>query len=177
MLYSPSTKGFYLPEIHGSAIPADAVQIDDALHASLMKAQSSGQVIVPGPTGAPIAVDPSTLLTLDQVKAQKISELTSAANAAIGGLVSYKNTQFQADEKVSQTRLKGVLTAYTAATLPANFYWVDAGNNQVPMTYADLQGLAAAMANQGWAAFEKLQTIKAQVNAASDIATVNAITW
>lgn len=114
--------------------------------------------------------------SLDQVKAAKIVELTSAADAAIGGLVAYKNTQFQADEAVSQSRLKGVLTAYTAATLPANFYWVDAGNNQVPMTYADLQGLAAAMANQGWAAFEKLQTIKAQVNAASDIATVNAIT-
>ena len=177
MLYSPSTKGFYIAAVHGVAIPADAVQIDDAHYAALMSAQAAGQVIVPGPSGAPVAVDPSTLLTLDQVKAQKISELTSAANAAIGGLVSYKNTQFQADEAVSQSRLKGVLTAYTAATLPANFYWVDAGNNQVPMTYADLQGLAAAMANQGWPAFERLQTLKAQVNAAADIASINAVSW
>ena len=120
---------------------------------------------------------PPTAISLDQVKAAKISALTAACNAAISAPVAYKSTQFQADEAVSQSRLKGVLSAYSATTLPTGFYWVDSTNSQIPMTYADLLGLAKAMADQGWAAYQHLQVLKAEVNAATDIAAVNAVTW
>lgn len=158
---------------------ATAGDIVEMFHPSLVWVDVTGAQPAPGPgwsyDGA--AFHPPAAASIEQVKAAKIAELTAACDAAIGALVAYKGTQFQADEATSQSRLKGVLTAYTATTLPANFYWVDATNVQVPMTYADLQGLAAAMANQGWTAFAKLQTLKAQVNASVDASAVNAVTW
>jgi hypothetical protein len=54
-LFSPSTRGFYLPELHGDAIPEDAVEISAAAHAALLEAQASGQVIEPGEGGVPVA--------------------------------------------------------------------------------------------------------------------------
>ena len=56
--YSPSTGGFYPEDVHGSAIPADAVEISVALHDGLMHAQTQGKRIEPGPDGMPRAVDP-----------------------------------------------------------------------------------------------------------------------
>lgn len=53
MHYSPSTGGFYLPEIHGEAIPADAVAISKAEYDALMQGQSAGQQIRPGAGGRP----------------------------------------------------------------------------------------------------------------------------
>lgn len=58
MLYAASTGGFYLPEIHGDAIPPDAVEISAEDHAALMAANGMGKVIVAGPGGVPIAIDP-----------------------------------------------------------------------------------------------------------------------
>jgi hypothetical protein len=58
MLYSPSTAGFYHPKIHGAGIPADAVEITDARHAELIAGQADGRIIVAGPDGAPVLVDP-----------------------------------------------------------------------------------------------------------------------
>jgi hypothetical protein len=61
MLYSKSTGGFYDVAIHGTAIPADAVEITDDLHAALMNAQSDGMRISSDETGGPIAVAPPPL--------------------------------------------------------------------------------------------------------------------
>lgn len=46
MFYSKSTKGFYTPDVHGTDIPADAVEITDDSYQSLMDGQSVGMVIV-----------------------------------------------------------------------------------------------------------------------------------
>lgn len=46
MLYSKTTGGFYDPSIHGSAVPADCVEISQARHAELLAEQSAGKVIV-----------------------------------------------------------------------------------------------------------------------------------
>ncbi|MBU8545801.1 MULTISPECIES: hypothetical protein [Roseomonadaceae] len=56
--YAPSTGGFYRADIHGAAVPADAVPVSPDLHAALIAAQAAGQRILPGPDGAPIAQDP-----------------------------------------------------------------------------------------------------------------------
>jgi hypothetical protein len=58
MFYSKSTGGFYAPEIHGTRIPADAVEITAAEHAALLEAQSSGKTIQPDANGYPVAVNP-----------------------------------------------------------------------------------------------------------------------
>jgi len=56
-LYSASNRGFYCRDVHGDAIPPDAVEITDDEHASLLAAQSAGQVITADAAGRPIAVD------------------------------------------------------------------------------------------------------------------------
>lgn len=53
--YSASTGGFYHTDLHGEAIPADAVAVSEQAHASLMIAQGRGAEIVAGPDGAPFA--------------------------------------------------------------------------------------------------------------------------
>ncbi len=84
---------------------------------------------------------------------------------------------YQADPG-SVANLQASLAGFAAAqATPAGFYWVAADNTQVPFTYADLQGLAAAMLAQGWTAFQHLQTQKAAVNAATTLAAVQAVTW
>jgi hypothetical protein len=58
MFYSSKNGGFYTREIHGDAIPADAVEITDKEHADLLAAQSSGKIIQADSNGYPVAVDP-----------------------------------------------------------------------------------------------------------------------
>lgn len=58
MFFSPTTSGFYSPEIHGSAIPADAVEITADEHVALLAGQSAGKRIVAGPGGRPVLADP-----------------------------------------------------------------------------------------------------------------------
>lgn len=57
-LFSAQTSGFYLEGFHRD-IPADAVQITQAEHAALLKAQSQGKIIQPDENGNPVAVDPA----------------------------------------------------------------------------------------------------------------------
>ena len=57
MRYSPSTGGFYTPEIHGAAIPADAVEITTAAHAALLDGQAAGKRIVADQSGNPVLQD------------------------------------------------------------------------------------------------------------------------
>ena len=58
MFYSKSTGGFYSTEIHGTAIPADAVPITDAEHQTLLAGQSTGQIITTDTSGNPILAAP-----------------------------------------------------------------------------------------------------------------------
>lgn len=66
--YSPSTGAFYHTDMHGDAIPADAIAISEQTHASLMSAQARGAEIVMSPTEGVIArmpgQDRETLLGL-----------------------------------------------------------------------------------------------------------------
>ena len=57
MYYSAQTKGFYDVDIHGPDIPADAVEITDHEHRTLIIGQSVGQIIVVGPDGRPALQD------------------------------------------------------------------------------------------------------------------------
>ncbi len=76
MRYSAQTGGFYTTEIHGTNIPADAVEITSADHAALLAAQSAGKLIEPDANGYPIAVDPPP---------PTLAEVQAAAHAAIDG--------------------------------------------------------------------------------------------
>lgn len=57
MLYSPSTNGFYNPDINPD-IPADARPVSSAQYKAALAAQTLGKQIRPGADGLPVALDP-----------------------------------------------------------------------------------------------------------------------
>lgn len=69
MLYSASTGGFYSKDLHGDAIPADAVAISSFHHQALVEAQSRGATIVANDNGWPIAVYPPEPTLAEKAKA------------------------------------------------------------------------------------------------------------
>ncbi|MFD2264365.1 hypothetical protein ACFSM5_15785 [Lacibacterium aquatile] len=72
--YSAETGGFYVPEIHGDAIPPNAVMITRTEHAALLDGQSAGQQIMSDEDGRPILVDrPPPVLEL--VKARALRQI------------------------------------------------------------------------------------------------------
>jgi hypothetical protein len=100
MFFAASTGGFYHPQINGTAIPEDAVEITAEAHAALMEAQTEGAQIVPGPGGAPTLLWPTppteaellaawrerTTVSAFQAKAALLNRgLLDAANAAATG--------------------------------------------------------------------------------------------
>lgn len=58
MFYSKTTGGFYSREIHGDAIPSDAVEITAAEHSDLLEGQSQGKLIQADAKGKPVLADP-----------------------------------------------------------------------------------------------------------------------
>lgn len=58
MFYSKSTGGFYVEELHGVSIPADAVEITAEQHAALLAGQSAGKRISANANGFPVLQDP-----------------------------------------------------------------------------------------------------------------------
>lgn len=173
MFYAKSTGGFYDRSVHGDNIPADAVEVSSEQHQALLAAQASGQVITSDAAGNPISVDPRSVMTLSELQADQIARIEAAYQAAIQAPVSYMATLFQADE-ASQSILARCLSA---GAVPAGFFWLDAQNNQVSMSYTQLQGLAAAMLAQGQEAFAKKTQLKEQVRAATTRAAVEAVVW
>ena len=122
--------------------------------------------------------DPNTKTVLPELtydKRLKIDKLKMKYEEEIQSDVPYMGTTFQADEK-SQVMITKVLAA-SGGTLPTDFFWLDANNNQVPMTYTDLQGLANAILLRGQQAFAKYQELRTQIKSATDIATLETIVW
>ena len=55
--FSPSRCGFYLPEIHGDAMPGDVVAIPPEEYEALLAGQEQGRQIAAGEDGRPVLVD------------------------------------------------------------------------------------------------------------------------
>ena len=116
--------------------------------------------------------------------AAKLAEFETAYAAAIVADVTYTSKggitkTYQADAgSVSnlQASILGCQSANPSApATPAGFYWVASDNTQVPFTFADLQGLAAAIFAQGAAAFQTLQTKKANAKAATTYVALSGV--
>lgn len=57
MFYSKSTRGFYDPQLHGSNIPSDCVEVSLQDYDALFAGQSEGKDIVPNADGYPVLVE------------------------------------------------------------------------------------------------------------------------
>lgn len=111
--------------------------------------------------------------TLAQAQARQIALVEESYQNAIQQSVAYMNTTFQADQKSQDLLAKSLV----AGSVPSGFFWLDANNNQVAMTFDQLQGLASAMLAQGQAAFVKKTGLKQKIRAATTVGAVQSIAW
>jgi hypothetical protein len=144
MKFSKTTGGFYTEEIHGDAIPADAVEITAAEHAALLEGQSQGQRIVADADGLPVLADPLPP-TAEQIR-EAAKSARAVAVAAITVTTASGKT-FDGDEK-SQDRMARAILALQASGA-ASTLWVLADNTPTTVTAAELgEALALAGAAQ-----------------------------
>jgi hypothetical protein len=169
---------FYDSEDSPAPVGATTLEITDV---QWQQCQGTpGYTVANGELAPPTA--PTSAQLLASAQAAQMATIMSAYQAAISDPVSFTTSggmtkAFQADPD-SQTILMAATQGYTlAGAVPSGFYWVSADNAEVPFTLADLSGLYAATLAQGWSAFQKKQTLKAQIAAATTVATVQAITW
>jgi hypothetical protein len=98
-------------------------------------------------------------------------------NAAYNTPIPYMGTTFWTDSD-SQFKLLGAAWGYgKASAVPDGFAWWDATGTAVPMTLAQLEGLAQATLAEVEAAFIKRKTLLASIAAATTVAEVQAVVW
>ena len=112
-------------------------------------------------------------LTLAQVQDIQTEALYTSYSEAITQDIDYMSTVFQADSN----SLMLMTQVLSVGSVPTGFYWRDKANNNVSMTFAELQGLASAVQIRGLGYFAELTNLKDSVNSASDVASVQAIVW
>ena len=75
MFYSKSTSGFYSIEIHGSNIPADAIEISVDNYFQLLQGQSNGKVISADIDGSPILTEMPLSPPVSSVSSKQFTSL------------------------------------------------------------------------------------------------------
>ena len=111
--------------------------------------------------------------TFKELQASKLKELKIAYNKDNQQDIAYMGTTFQADNK-SQALIVSVLSA---GSVPDGFYWLDIDNNQVSMSYTDLQGLSGTILERSQGNFTKLQDLKKQVKDVTTQDDLDSIVW
>ncbi|MEC5405134.1 DUF4376 domain-containing protein [Paraburkholderia sp. MPAMCS5] len=170
--------GFYDAEDSPAPAGATVIEITDAQWQTCIT--NPGWTVSNGALNAPAALTPAQLLSAAQ--ASQSTLIDAAYYVAIQQNVTFKTAAgvtktFQADAD-SQTLVMQATQGYQiAGATPAGFYWKAADNTLVPFTLADLQGLYTTILAQGWAAFQKRTTLKAQIEAATNVAAVQAVVW
>jgi len=104
---------------------------------------------------------------------KKLAELKTSYNKANELDITYMSTTFQADKK-SQDLIVYVLSA---GSVPTGFFWVDKSNAQIPMTFAQLQGLSGAILTRNQVNFVKFQGLKTKAKLATAQAKLDLIVW
>jgi hypothetical protein len=186
-----STSSDFGPPSQGTGYTTYSVSASDyqsafgVLHQNGAYYTNSTLTLVPAAPGANYTWDwTAKAWNYDLVGAQEAlnATLTAAYAAAIQADVSFTTSAgvtqtFQADS-ASISNLNNMIAAFGGTkTVPAGFYWKAKDNTQVPFTYADMQGLAAAIGSAAYTAFQHLQTLKAQVAATTTAAELASISW
>lgn len=172
ILFSKSTGWFYRTDIHGDAIPADAVEVSADDHAMLLAGQAAGGSIVAGGDGRPAlrarGLAEEVGFVLDRINAWRDEQEQALIVFDHGG------RQWDGGLVVRQ-RLQPVIAL---AALPEGFYWTAADNVDVPMTLAELRDLnaahEAAIVTRGWQIHARQRAMKTEVAALETVESVRA---
>jgi hypothetical protein len=169
---------FYDSEI--SPVPSGSQAISITAEQWQTCLDNPGYTVVNGALVAPAA--PTAKQLLGAAQSAQNAVIDAAYGATIQANVTFKTAAgvtetFQADA-ASQTLVAQVTQGYQiAGATPSGFYWKAADNTQVAFTLADLQGLYTTILAQGWAAFQKRTTLKAEITAATTVAAVQSVAW
>ncbi|TWA87141.1 uncharacterized protein DUF4376 [Azospirillum brasilense] len=175
-MYYFSNGGFYRTEIHGDAIPADAVPLTDDEHAALFAGQSEGKVLVTDADGRPALADPpAPVLTLAERRAAVAAAVDARRDQLMAEGAEHGGKRFALDG-TSRTDLggmatTGVLVLMGALDWPADYAtgWIAADNTRLPLpTPQDGIALAAAVAGRYAALVQAARTIKDAVLASDE---------
>lgn len=128
MLYAKSTNGFYDPAIHGTNIPADAVEISHALYVSLFEDQAAGKCIQADANGYPVALAPSA----DEIRAHAWERIKAERDSRTAGGVLVGSHWFHSD---ADSRIKWLGTKDSARDVIA------AGGATTDRVYVDGEAL------------------------------------
>lgn len=121
-------------------------------------------------------VVPPTAEALAAAKARQRQLIEQARDAARHANVTALGTEWQADA-LSQNLIGQAITLAQAGLLPPPV-WRDAANNDVAITSVfDLLQIAGAMAAATQAAYAKSWRLKAEIDAATTLAQVEAVQW
>ena len=161
---------------------ASVIDITDAQwHTCLSQ---PGWTVVSGVLVAPPT--PTAAQLLAQAQAAQIATLQAAYKAAINTPVSFKNaagitSTYPAGNSIAlngATAMQNLSNAITAGSAGWSLgKWLDTNNVAQTFTYADLQGLAAAMEAQETLDWQDLVAKVAEVQAATTVAAVQAIVF
>ena len=94
MFYSAQTNGFYNAEIHGDAIPSDAVEITESEYDDLLAGQAQGHRITADAQGKPVLTDRGTQPTTPE----QIATLRLAAYEAEADPLFFKSQRGEATQ-------------------------------------------------------------------------------
>ena len=175
--FSALTGCFYPDEITYPSLPADVVEATtDQFALAMARGPQDTLAVVDGA----VVIVPYTGPTLDHAKADQIAAINQAYQVAISAPVSFTTAAGATVSFPETDDAKTYLSQCIAAG--ANAWtlnlWLDATNSPVaPFTFADLQGLAAAMEAKQSPSYKDLLDKVAAVNAATTVAAVRAISF
>ncbi|GAL44408.1 DUF4376 domain-containing protein [Citrobacter werkmanii] len=114
---------------------------------------------------------------VEDLRNQKLTEISNWRNVQENANIIFEfGGQRWDGGKASQERLAPVVMAGSTGKLPEGFFWTDADNNDVPVNFAFLQQLEAAMLQamvmHGFRVHERQRQMKSEVALLTD---VNAI--
>ncbi len=150
MFYAKSTGGFYIREIHGDNIPADAVEITAEHHAALLEGQSLGALIGSDGDGFPVLITPPApsraeleSRAWDAIKAERDHRAQNGGYLASGNW--YHSDLFSRSQQIGLVMM--------GAGIPAGLKWKTMGGTFVTMTPSLAQAVFAAAAAHDQAIF------------------------
>ncbi len=177
-LYSPSTHVFYFTS--DANAPADSFPVSDADHNSAINLPVGSTYSFTAPsngasTGVLVFTLPSDSFLVSQAQSAQSAQIVAGYTSAMESPIAYMGTTFQADP-ISLATLNDAIAA-SGGTVPSGFAWFDINNTPVPMTFAQMQGLANAIFLRAQPLFVRKKTLQAQISSATSVPAIQAIVW
>jgi hypothetical protein len=165
-----------------SPVPASVTSVIEITDAQWqMSIGQPGQWYVSAGALAPVP-PPTAAELLATAQAAQIATLTAAYEAAITAPVNFTtaagaSAMFNQTD-VAKSNLQNAILGSQASGKWAINLWLDVNSTPItPFTFADLEGLAAAMEAVDAPDYQELLTLVGQVTAATTVAAVQAVVW